>query len=646
MGGVEAYVEALAKILSETTKLHALCVLKELAVRLEACGVQVLRIPSFSRFRPLRFLLAIAATAWLLLRFRIEVVQVNGLLESILLFPTRLLGRKAVYTRHGPFELDLYHWFRQPHKYFPRLIARHTAHLASRLVCVSETVGALCAPLFPPHQLSVIPNWISKLPPPRLFPPADQPIRILCAGRLEKYKGVQLLLQAVEAMPHVAVTIVGDGAYRATLESRAATNVTFAGFHPDPTPFYRDADIFVLPSFGPEGLPMVALEAMAHTLACLFSDLPVHHEITAGGEAALLFQRGSAADLQRKLQVLVDDAVERKRLAQNAYHLVQRKYHEPSARKAYQQLFAALTHPPSIPLLDPPVPPPAMARMATFSLIVPTVGRTQELTLLFQSLAAQQPTQPPAQQCVQIELILVDQNQDNRLQPLLALLPPTIHVQHLRLPERNVSRARNLGLAHATGDILAFPDDDCSYPAGLLPQVEQWFQAHPDYQILATGAVDHEGLPSGNRWPQDQCDIRPINSLRTTFCNSLFLKRSGLPQGITWDETITHGEETDYILRLLKAGCRGRFDRSLRILHPRRDMLSGTVTRTRAIHYGAGMGRLVRRHSLYPLWFLLLAYDLLRAILVSLRGRMRDAVFCFAHAEGLVRGFLWPDRSL
>ena len=276
--------------------------------------------------------------------------------------------------------------------------------------------------------------------------------------------------------------------------------------------------------------------------------------------------------------------------------------------------------------------------MATFSLVVPTVGRTEELASLFASLDAQGPAR--------IELIVVDQNEDDRVSALLQALPPGISCLHLRLAFKNVSRARNVGLAHAKGEFVAFPDDDCWYPAGLLPGIERWFAAHPAYQILATGAVDEDGIPSGNRWPQDRCDIRPINSLRTTFCNSLFFRRAPLPSSVRFSEGLFPGEETDYVLHLLKRGLRGRFDRSLSVQHPRRDMLSGTVTRKRAVRYGSAMGQLVRRHSLFMLWTMLLGYDLARALLVSVRGRTADAVFCFAHAEGLFRGFVWPNAQV
>jgi hypothetical protein len=192
----------------------------------------------------------------------------------------------------------------------------------------------------------------------------------------------------------------------------------------------------------------------------------------------------------------------------------------------------------------------------------------------------------------------------------------------------------------ACGEIIAFPDDDCWYPFDLLRQVENWFRDNPKYDILAVGANDEHGVPSGNRWIQRRCDIRPVNALRTTFCNSLFLRRKALPASIRFDESLFQGEETDYILNLLKSGLRGRFDRTFYVCHPRRDMLSGTVSHSRAHKYGQGMGRLVRRHSLSLLWIALLGYDLLRALAVVLKGNFSNAGFCLAHAHGLFRGFV------
>jgi len=303
----------------------------------------VTRMPKFSRARILRFATAIFLMMYLVVRNRIDIVQINGFFESVLLLPVRLLARDGFYTRHGPFELDLFPWYRRPFKYVPRMLSRYVAHLATRIICVSDTVGALYKPLFPRGRVVVIPNWISSLPSPRTYATQEQrPVRILCIGRLEKYKGVQLLIEAVCGMADVDVTIVGDGAYRQELERQAAgSNVRFVGFHQDPTPFYRQADIFVMPSFGPEGLPMAALEAMSQSLACVFSDLPVLLEITDAGRAAAIFRRGDVTHLKEKLNELRNSQAERERIGRAAYDMVKRCYHEPVVRRAYLQVFSS-----------------------------------------------------------------------------------------------------------------------------------------------------------------------------------------------------------------------------------------------------------------------------------------------------------------
>lgn len=342
MGGVEAYLEALAKMLAPETDLFALCVLSDLAERLRKSGVRVTKIRPFSRFRILRFVTALLKMVYLLIRYDIDVVQINGFMESILLGPARLLGRETVYTRHGPFEMDLYSWYRHPLKFLPRMLSRYCAHQASRIVCVSESVGTICKPLFPVGKVSVIPNWVTTLPGPRSRANKRMFAQIVCIGRLERYKGVHLLIESVRSMTNVEVTIVGEGTYRHELERLAyGLNVKFVGFQSDPTPYYRQSDVFVMPSLGPEGLPMVAIEAMSHMLPCVFSDLPVHREISDSGDAATLFRRGDVEDLRSKLQLLLESESERDRLAENAYQLVKRKYHEPVSRQAYLKIFAA-----------------------------------------------------------------------------------------------------------------------------------------------------------------------------------------------------------------------------------------------------------------------------------------------------------------
>jgi glycosyltransferase involved in cell wall biosynthesis len=275
--------------------------------------------------------------------------------------------------------------------------------------------------------------------------------------------------------------------------------------------------------------------------------------------------------------------------------------------------------------------------MPSFTLIIPTFGEAATFPRLLSSLALQE--------VATLECIVVDQNTDDRMKRMLDPWRARLNILHLH-SEPGASRARNLGLLHATGDIIAFPDDDCWYSAGLLPSVGAWFQSHPHFDILTVGAQDQDGMHSGNRWFQPSCEIHPINVFRTTFCSSIFVRRSVACGATHFDVALgpgaktncCSGDETDFILNLQRAGARGYFDRRWHIGHPRRDMLSGTVDSPRAESYGRGMGFVLSKHSLYALGGAFIVYDLLRSLLAAIQGDLRGMTLCFQHARGIASG--------
>src|ERR1700691_2218347 len=115
-GGVETYIEGLASILSPYLQGYAVCSLPELGAKLRAQAMTVVCLPLLGSkwFKGLRLLLACFVVPYMLLRFRIRTVQVNGFFESLLLGPLRLAGCRTIFTMHIPFETDLYSWFRNP----------------------------------------------------------------------------------------------------------------------------------------------------------------------------------------------------------------------------------------------------------------------------------------------------------------------------------------------------------------------------------------------------------------------------------------------------------------------------------------------------------------------------------------------------
>lgn len=113
--------------------------------------------------------------------------------------------------------------------------------------------------------------------------PGDETMstELLFAGKLRYYKGLDDLLQALQGLVGVRLTVVGDGAMRQRLEKLAAVpalagRVRFLGEVPDAAlpHHYRSARLFVLPAnCRAEAFGTVLLEAMASGLPCLATEL-------------------------------------------------------------------------------------------------------------------------------------------------------------------------------------------------------------------------------------------------------------------------------------------------------------------------------------------------------------------------------------
>jgi glycosyltransferase involved in cell wall biosynthesis len=274
----------------------------------------------------------------------------------------------------------------------------------------------------------------------------------------------------------------------------------------------------------------------------------------------------------------------------------------------------------------------------SLSLIVATVGRTDELVRLIQSVAAQKLSQ--------IELIIVDQNADERVETLLHQAAPTLRYTHIRcLP--GLSRARNVGLLRASGAILGFPDDDCWYPEDLLQQVKNWFDRYPERQFLCCALRDETGQEVAARWPARSQSLDRNSVLRAAASAALFVRRDMAWQVGGFDEEIglgagtpfQSGEDTDYALRCLRAGGTGWFEKELYVCHPKRE--PALMSHSRAYAYGMGFGYILGKHgyATSPV-----AYHVARAAAGAVKStlllRTAEAGFYFQSARGRWNGYL------
>lgn len=161
---------------------------------------------------------------------------------------------------------------------------------------------------------------------PAPFRAAPRPLEVLLVARLIPAKGHRQLLDAtrqlLEAGHDVRLRFVGDGPDRAALERLArqgalAGRVEFEGAVSQDRirDFYRQADLFVLPSFA-EGVPAVLMEAMAMEIACISTYAGGTFELIRNGEDGLLVRPGDSNELAAAMARLLDNPELRRRLAQ------------------------------------------------------------------------------------------------------------------------------------------------------------------------------------------------------------------------------------------------------------------------------------------------------------------------------------------
>ncbi len=273
-----------------------------------------------------------------------------------------------------------------------------------------------------------------------------------------------------------------------------------------------------------------------------------------------------------------------------------------------------------------------------FSLIVATVGRTTEVQKLLESLDRQVHRN--------FEVILVDQNADDRLTPILRDFEDRLEVRRL-VSKAGLSRARNVGLGAITGEVVCFPDDDCLYPEDVLQRVNQLLTDNPGWQGLIGDSVDAGGQPT-LPWRDRGGRLTPPMSWRRAISYAIFLRSAviretggfdealGLGSGTPWGS----GEDNDLVLRALKAGCHVQYDPKIQVYHPKLFPTFDKSGWAKRYRYAMGDGKLLQKHPM-PLWWrvLFFAVPVGRAMLSLARLNRRETYFHWLTFKGRMNGF-------
>ena len=222
-------------------------------------------------------------------------------------------------------------------------------------------------------------------------------------------------------------------------------------------------------------------------------------------------------------------------------------------------------------------------RVVDVSVLVPTIGRSEQLKDCLRSLEA---CQPRAR-----EVVVVDQS---RAGEVPALVSDFAHIGARCVPmhDRGLSHARNRGLREASCEVVAITDDDCVVAADWVGAAAELAAEHPG--AIVTGRVlpgSEEGHVPSTRTDEEPRDFTGHPDPGAFFGNNVVVPRDETLAIGGFDERfppVSAAEDNDFGYRWLVDGRSMRFEPRLVVWH--RDWRNRAEIRKLYWRYGRWQG--------------------------------------------------------
>lgn len=314
VGGIESHVEQIARRLA--ARGDEVTVLTQTDDRgwpreamLDGVFVRRFPVPVPSRH------FAISPSLWWTLRnnkSKWDIIHAHGYHSAVSFLASSSGACPLIFTPHyhGTGHSPLRKALHIPYRSVGGTVLRN----AVSVICVSQAERELLLQHFPwaIAKTTVIPNGVDlqELQRADAFPVAKR--IIITGGRLESYKKVDLVVQAVALLgDEWELVITGDGPERSRLEAlvkalRLEHQVRFVGRIPvrDLYRWYQTAEIYVSMSLH-EAMPVTLLEVLACGARVVCSDIPAHVDLKekTNGPVIITSSHSSAEDVTQAIQL-------------------------------------------------------------------------------------------------------------------------------------------------------------------------------------------------------------------------------------------------------------------------------------------------------------------------------------------------------
>lgn len=269
-----------------------------------------------------------------------DVVHVNmggSLACSTALAALSTLGIPYIMVEHLPGEISP----RRNVALKRSLAKRASAHVAVGRASAQMIEGQLATP---PGRVRVILNGVSV---PGVERPRNTHPVLGVAGRLETHKGIDVLLEALCAVPDARLLIAGDGSQASQLRARArdlglTQRVEFIGWVDQIEQLLERIDVFVLPSRW-EALPLVLVEAMQAGVPLVATDVGSVADLVEHRTTGLLVPPEDPAALAEAVRWLLADPPRMHRIAAEAQEHARRHFSTDTMVGRYSSLYRSVT---------------------------------------------------------------------------------------------------------------------------------------------------------------------------------------------------------------------------------------------------------------------------------------------------------------
>ncbi len=247
------------------------------------------------------------------------IVCTTNYLNILLLFVSFFISRKIIICLYEPSMPSAQFgekYFPQYYKWLMKLLYKYADYIIAQTHDMKIEIEKYYSS--PKNQIIVTINpidiaLIKEQISDAINPYDDNHVNIIVSGRISEEKGQTFVLKSfvnvVKQNPNFKLYLLGNISNQSyyqkvksiILNNNIENNVEFIGFKTNPFPYYKFADLLVLPSKW-EGLPNVVLEALYLQTPVVVTDcIPFFNELLSVGKNGFIVKYGDESDLADKI---------------------------------------------------------------------------------------------------------------------------------------------------------------------------------------------------------------------------------------------------------------------------------------------------------------------------------------------------------